>query len=63
MQHCFAKVSKGPEAFAVILHGIGVPAPHLLATLTILTRVEITEKTSTQDPTQDFLVLHVFSTT
>ena len=36
MQHGFAKFSKGPEAFAVILHAIGVPAPHLMAWLTIL---------------------------
>jgi len=36
MQHGFAKLSKGPEAFAVILHAIGVPAPHLMAWLTIL---------------------------
>jgi putative oxidoreductase len=37
MQHGFAKFSKGPEAFAAILHAIGVPAPHLMAWLTILT--------------------------
>ena len=36
MQHGFAKLSKGPEAFAVILHAIGVPAPHLMTWLTIL---------------------------
>ena len=36
MQHGFAKLSKGPEAFTVILHAIGVPAPHLMAWLTIL---------------------------
>ena len=36
MQHGFAKLSKGPEAFAAILHAIGVPAPHLMAWLTIL---------------------------
>src|ERR1700677_5385783 len=39
MQHGFAKLSKGPEAFAVILHAVGVPAPHLMAWLTILTEV------------------------
>jgi putative oxidoreductase len=39
MQHGFAKMSKGPEAFAVILHAIGVPAPHLMAWLTILIEV------------------------
>lgn len=37
MQHGLAKWSKGPEAFAAILHAIGVPAPHLMAWLTILT--------------------------
>jgi putative oxidoreductase len=36
MQHGYAKLSKGPEAFAAILHAIGVPAPHLMAWLTIL---------------------------
>jgi putative oxidoreductase len=36
MQHGFAKYSKGPEPFAALLHAIGVPAPHLMAWLTIL---------------------------
>src|ERR1700740_2156736 len=36
MEHGFAKLSKGLEAFAVILHTIGVPAPHLMAWLPIL---------------------------
>src|ERR1700744_775081 len=36
MQHGFAKLSKGPETFAIVLHAIGVPAPHLMAALTIL---------------------------
>ena len=39
MQHGFAKLLRGPEAFAVILHAIGVPAPHLMAWLTILVEV------------------------
>ena len=39
MEHGFAKLSKGPEAFAAILHAIGVPAPHLMAWLTILTEL------------------------
>jgi putative oxidoreductase len=39
MQHGFAKLSKGPQAFAVILHAIGVPAPHLMAWLTILIEI------------------------
>jgi putative oxidoreductase len=37
MQHDFAKLSKRPDAFAAILHAVGVPAPHLMAWLTILT--------------------------
>lgn len=36
MQHGYAKFTRGPEAFANILHLIGVPAPHLMALLTIL---------------------------
>jgi putative oxidoreductase len=39
MQHGFAKLSNGPEAFAIVLHAIGVPAPHLMAWLTILVEV------------------------
>jgi putative oxidoreductase len=34
-----AKWSKGPETFAAILHAIGVPAPHLMAWLTIGTEI------------------------
>ena len=36
MAHGFAKLSKGPDAFAAILHALGVPAPHLMAWVTIL---------------------------
>src|SRR5580692_10283686 len=36
MEHGFAKLSKGPEVFAAILQAIGVPAPHLMAWLSIL---------------------------
>ena len=36
MEHGFAKLSKGPDAFAVILQAMGVPDPHLMARLTIL---------------------------
>ena len=36
MEHGYAKFTRGPEAFANILHLIGVPAPHLMAWLTIL---------------------------
>jgi putative oxidoreductase len=39
MEHGFAKLSRGLEAFAVILHTMGVPAPHLMAWLTILTEL------------------------
>src|ERR1700722_19922522 len=39
MQHGFAKLSKGPDTFAAILQGMGVPAPHLMAWLTILTEL------------------------
>ena len=39
MEHGFAKLSKGPEAFAAILHTMGVPAPHLMAWLTVLTEL------------------------
>ncbi len=39
MEHGFAKLSRGPEAFAAILRTIGVPAPHLMASLTILTEL------------------------
>src|SRR5262245_64736227 len=36
MQHGIAKLSRGPYAFVTILHALGVPAPHLMAWLTIL---------------------------
>ena len=36
IEHAFAKLSKGPDAFAAILHALGVPAPHLMAWLSIL---------------------------
>jgi putative oxidoreductase len=39
MQHGFAKLSRGPDAFAAILQGMDVPAPHLMAWLTILTEL------------------------
>ena len=39
MEHGFAKLSRGPEAFAAILHTMAVPAPHLMAWLTILTEL------------------------
>jgi putative oxidoreductase len=39
MEHGFAKLARGPEAFATILHALGVPAPHLMAWSTILIEV------------------------
>jgi putative oxidoreductase len=39
MQHGFAKMSRGPDAFAVILRALGVPAPHFMAWVTILTEL------------------------
>src|SRR5215472_7113276 len=39
MEHGFAKLSRGPDTFAAILQGMGVPAPHLMAWLTILTEL------------------------
>ena len=39
MEHGFAKLSRGPEAFAAILHTMSVPAPHLMAWLAILTEL------------------------
>jgi putative oxidoreductase len=35
MQHGIAKLARGPDVFAAILHAIGVPAPHLMAWATI----------------------------
>jgi putative oxidoreductase len=39
MRHGFAKLSRGPDSFAAILQGMGVPTPHLMAWLTILTEL------------------------
>src|SRR3984957_5585758 len=39
MQHGFAKLFRGPDAFAVVLHALGVPAPHLMAWLTTLIEI------------------------
>src|SRR5713101_4373153 len=39
MEHGFAKLSKGPDAFAAILHALAVPAPHFTAWFTILTEL------------------------
>lgn len=39
LEHGFAKLSKGPDGFAAILHAIGVPEPHFMAWLTILVEI------------------------
>ncbi|MBV8134910.1 MAG: DoxX family protein [Deltaproteobacteria bacterium] len=39
MEHGFAKLSNGVDTFAAILGAIGVPDPHLMARLTILTEL------------------------
>jgi putative oxidoreductase len=39
MQHGFAKLSRGPDAFAAIMQAMGVPQPHVMAWLVILTEL------------------------
>lgn len=39
MEHGFAKLAKGPDFFASILHSMGVPAPQWMAWLTILIEI------------------------
>ena len=39
MQHGFAKLGRGPDAFATILHAIGVPGPHFMAWAIILIEI------------------------
>ena len=39
MEHGFAKLTRGPDAFATILHALGVPGPHFMAWSTILIEV------------------------
>jgi hypothetical protein len=34
IQHGFAKLSKGPDTFAAILHALAVPAPHFVVWIT-----------------------------
>jgi putative oxidoreductase len=36
MEHGYAKLARGPQAFADILHALGMPAPTVLAWVTIL---------------------------
>jgi putative oxidoreductase len=37
--HGLAKLSRGPDAFAGVLQSIGVPAPHFMAWVTIITEL------------------------
>jgi putative oxidoreductase len=39
IQHGLAKLSKGPDTFAGIMHALAVPAPHFVAWITILTEL------------------------
>ena len=39
MEHGFAKLARGPNAFPAILQALGVPAPHLMGWLTILVEI------------------------
>lgn len=39
MEHGYAKLARGTDSFAAILHALGVPAPHLMAWLSILTEL------------------------
>jgi putative oxidoreductase len=39
MEHGFNKLARGLDSFPAILHALGVPAPHLMAWLTILVEI------------------------
>src|SRR5260221_11186504 len=39
IEHGFAKLAKGPDAFASILQAIGVPQPHFMAWATALVEI------------------------
>jgi putative oxidoreductase len=39
MEHGFAKLARGPDAFPMILHALWVPAPHLMGWLTIAVEI------------------------
>ena len=39
MEHGFAKLGRGSNSFAAILHAIGVPAPHFMSWVTILVEI------------------------
>ncbi len=38
-EHGFSKLSRGPDAFGAILQAMSVPAPHVIAWVTILTEL------------------------
>src|SRR5215813_12036146 len=37
--HGYGKLSRGPDSFAAVLHGLLVPMPHVMAWVTILVEV------------------------
>jgi putative oxidoreductase len=39
VEHGFAKIARGPDSFAAILQALGVPAPHFMAWVSILTEL------------------------
>ena len=39
MQHGYAKLARGPDAFAAVLGALGVPAPRFMSWITILTEL------------------------
>src|SRR3954465_14986687 len=39
MQHGYAKLTRGPDAFAAILRAMHVPMPHVMAWLTVVTEL------------------------
>jgi putative oxidoreductase len=39
IEHGFAKLARGPDAFPAILQALGVPAPHLMGWLTIVVEI------------------------
>jgi len=39
MEHGFAKLARGPDAFPAILQALGVPAPHVMGWFTILIEI------------------------
>jgi len=39
IEHGFAKLAKGPDAFAKVLQALGVPGPHFMAWSTILVEI------------------------